>query len=109
MLYWNTRRKDVKQEDYTDNLNKDHQDAEYLSTVRHVEENAENIDGKQRQYHCTDHADDNLLKIACRIFQYLTFQMSQANPSVKASTSAVITFIKAGYPRKNREGCLEIH
>ena len=70
----------MKQEDYTDNLNKDHQDAEYLSTVRHVEENAENIDGKQRQYHCTDHADDNLLKIACRIFQYLTFQMSQAQP-----------------------------
>ena len=38
---------DVKQEDYTDYLNKYHQDTEYLPVVCHVEENTENIDGKQ--------------------------------------------------------------
>lgn len=74
------QQEDVQQEDDADNLDEDHQDAEHLSAVRHVEEDAEDVDGKQWQYHGADGEDDNLPEVAGGILQHFTLQLRHAQP-----------------------------
>ena len=49
-------------------LDKYYQDGEDLSGVCHVKKNAKNIERQQGEDNGTDHADNDLLKIACGIF-----------------------------------------
>ena len=62
----------------------------------HIKEYAEYINRKQRQDHCTDHTDNDILKITCCILQCIVFSWASPSPKVKASTSAVITFMSGG-------------
>ena len=66
----------MKGENDSDNLDEHHEDGENLPRMRHIEEDAEDIERQQGQNHATDGLDDDLLEIAGHILQVVGLQRS---------------------------------
>ncbi len=63
------QQQDVKHEDDADNFYKHHEHAVDLPRVGHVHEDAEDVDGQQRQYDGADGLDDDLPELAEGVLQ----------------------------------------
>ena len=62
----------VDQEDYSDDLHEHGQDGEDLSDKCHVQENAEDVEGEERDDGRLDGLDDHLFEVVYGILQCLS-------------------------------------
>ena len=69
----------MKAENYTDNFYEHNQHREHLSRIGHVEEDAEDIDGQQRQNDRPDGAHHDFLEIVHHVLQCRSVEARQSD------------------------------
>ena len=66
-------------ENHADNLDEHREHTHYLAGVGHVEEDAEDVDGKQRKNHRLDGLHDDFLEVIERILQCVAVEVGQSD------------------------------